>query len=132
MKKTFVVSLILVSIFLIGSSEIASTKECKTYLCTGKYLCIGGESGTWSEECVSICIDEGFALAGGEWWGCDLGGRSLFSNNKNFVGVGYSTEGYLGCSIILRGRSVTIDLYEDEANPPCMDQLRCVESICAG
>jgi hypothetical protein len=129
MKKVFFVSLLLVSIFLIGSSGKAfANGECQWYQCSGKYLCLDGESGEW-EDCVEICIDEGSARIGSPYWfGCDLGGISLFGSNKNFVGVGDSTEGLLGCSVSLRGRSMTVDLYEIESIPPCLDQLKCVKN----
>jgi hypothetical protein len=131
MKKVFFISLLLVSIFLISNAAIAvlpADGGCHYYLCNGTHLCSDGLSIKWTEECVEICTDEGRAGAEGEWWECNLGGRSLFASNKNFTGFGVSSEGTLGCSITLRGRSMTVDLYEFDANPTCMDQLRCVES----
>ena len=127
MKKVFVVSLLLMSIFLIVNAEMVLAQECTTYLCNGKHLCLDGESGGW-EDCVEICIDEGYAEIEGYCWGCDLGGRSLFSSNKNFVGIGGSCGPDLRCSVELRGRAMTVDFYEVGSNPPCMDQLRCVKN----
>jgi hypothetical protein len=81
---------------------------------------------------VELCLyGDGEAEVGGMFWGCDLGGRSLFSSNKNFVGIGGSMwADYLGCSVDLRGNSMTIDLYyyDDSYGEDCMDQLKCVKS----
>ncbi len=129
MKKVFVVLLLLVSVFLIGNSKVALAVAddggCQLYQCTGKYSC--GEGIEEWEECVELCLyGDGFAEIGGLGWGCGIGGRSLFSSNKNFVGLGGSSwSQYLGCSVDLRGNSMTVDLY-DESN--CMVQLRCVKS----
>jgi len=124
MKKAFVISLLLVCVFLTGNVEMALAQECTTYLCTGKWSC-GDEQWT---DCVEICIDKGYAEIEGYCWGCDLGGRSLFSSNKNFVGIGGSCGPDLRCSVELRGRSMTVDLYEVGSPPSCMEQLRCVKS----
>jgi len=127
LKKIFVVSLLLMGIFLIGNAKVALAADggCQLYQCVGKYSCGEGIESEW-DECVDLCIEDGHAGAEGSWWGCTLGGKSLFSSNKNFVGSGGSTQGNLGCSITLRGKkSMTVDLFDGEG---CMEQLRCVVS----
>jgi len=126
MKKVFIVSLLLVIVFLIGNAEMALAENgggCHWYRCTGKYSCGSGIESEWV-ECVGLCIYEVYAELYSDWFECDLGGRSLFSSNKNFVGIGSGYVGDLGCAVDLRGNSMTADLYEDDHD--CMDQLRCV------
>jgi hypothetical protein len=131
MKKIFVVSLILVSIFLIGNAENAFALEyCTCYQCTVRYSC--GEGILWEDtDEVAICsIDNGFSEIGGntsshDGWGCLLGGISLFGSNKNFVGFGGSAWGEnSGCSVEIRGRSMTVDLYHQS---DCMTHWRCTK-----
>ena len=138
MKKVYVVLLLLVSVFLIGNAKVASAvtsaDECDSYQCTGKFACEGpgkeliNEAGTQiREECVVLCIDEGKASLSFDGAYCDLGGRSLFGSNRNFVGscgIGSMMDGDLGCAVDLRGISMTVDLYFED----CMSQLRCVKS----
>ena len=128
MKKVFVISLILVSIFLISNAEAGSvTSECKCYQCAVKYSV--GQVISWEDtDNVQMCISEdGYAGTTGSNlpWYCDLGGRSLFSSKKDFLGLGYAqwSQGQ-GCSVQLRGRSMTIDLYDSYGG---MTQFRCVQ-----
>jgi hypothetical protein len=68
MKKVFVVSLILVSIFLIGSSEMAlafdGDDNCQVYTATITVDPPGSLPGpdSW-QECIYICYEDGFAEA---------------------------------------------------------------------
>jgi len=127
MKKVFVVSLFLVSIFLISSSGVALAIDggCACYQCTVMYSCGEGITEEW-EDSVEICAEDGHANIGGDCWGCDLGGRSLFGSNKKFEGLGGSCWGDTsGCSVELRGRaSMTVDLYDSY---DCMTQWRCAK-----
>jgi hypothetical protein len=124
MKKVFVVPLLLVGIFLIGNAEAVFLGNCPCYQCNLKTLCPNGDSLEFPES-VRLCMDEGSATIEGQCLGCFLGGKSLFSSNKNFIGSGSSCWGHnSGCSAILRGRLMTIDLYDEFG---CMTQLRCVQ-----
>src|SRR4030043_1487692 len=124
MKKVFVVSLLLVSIFLISNAEAnLVTDECQCYQCTVKYSY--GQVISWEDtDNVQMCISEnGTARISGFNWYCDLGGSSLFLSKKNFVGLGYAQWSLgQGCSVQLRGRSMTIDLYDEYGG---MTQFRC-------
>ena len=142
MKKVFIVLLFLVSVFLIGNAKVASADDgnCDGYQCTGKFACERGNfeyinevNEVIREECFTLCSDKGNAYLYSYWGNCDLGGRSLFSSSKNFVGEGivnaYGYEVYLGCAVDLRGNSMTVDLFTfGLAQDACMMQLRCVKS----
>ena len=128
MKKALLVSLLLVSIFLIGSVKEAGANDCTFYSCTGKYSCGEGIIEEWP-DCVDIHYGDGHAALYGEWFMCELGGINLGSSNKNFVGVCESMSGLLGAAVNLRGRSMTIDFYEVE-NGGCSVQLRCTLGGC--
>ena len=126
MKKVFVISLILVSIFFISNAEaLLLSSECKCYQCTVKYSV--GQVISWNDtDNVQMCISEdGTARTTGSNlpWYCDLGGKMLFSDKKDFVGLGYAQWSQSqGCSVELRGRSMTIDLYDNYGG---MTQFRC-------
>jgi hypothetical protein len=128
MKKAFVVCLFLVSIFLISNAEATLvTSECQCYQCTLKYS--SGQGISWEDTDYStMCIYEnGTARISGSNlnWYCDLGGSSLFLSKKNFVGLGYAQWSLgQGCSVQLRGRSMTIDLYDEYGG---MTQFRCTK-----
>src|SRR4030042_1307632 len=129
MKKALLVSLLLVSIFLIGSVKEAGANGCTFYSCTGKYSCGEDIIEEWT-ECVDIHYGDGHAAlySGDEWFYCELGGINLGSSNKNFVGGCDSEYGLLGAAVNLRGRSMIIDFYEVENG--CFDQLRCTLGGC--
>jgi hypothetical protein len=129
MKKVFFVSLLLMGIFVMCIAEVVSAQTidgCACYQCTAKYMC--GEELLYEwDDSVELCLDgDGYAnIWGFSPWGCDLGGRSLFASNKNFIGLGGSQwGGESGCSAEIRGRSMTVDLYHINN---CMTQFRCVQ-----
>jgi len=126
MKKVFFISLLLISVFLVGSVEVFA--DCTYYSCSGRYSCGEGVLDQWT-DCVDIHIDsDSHSRLYGYWFYCELGGTSLLSSKKNFVGHCDSEYGDLGATVDLRGRSMQIKFYEDESG--CFDELRCTLGGC--
>jgi hypothetical protein len=117
MKKTFVISLILVSILFIGSIGMALAKEvenCQLYLATvttDPDTALPGPN-TW-QECIEICYEDGFAEAstcGTPYYPYEdtliLTLEDFGVDSKNLVGF---SEGFLKvCHVKLRGGRLRI------------------------
>jgi hypothetical protein len=114
MKKVFVVSLLLVCVFLIGSTEMALAQEenCKLYLAT---VTVDPDTplpgpNTW-QECFLVCYEDGVALVDtcGNPYGPD---ELIFTledfgiDAKNLVGS--SIEWPKACHAKLRGGGLRI------------------------
>jgi hypothetical protein len=116
----------LISVFLVGSVEVYA--DCTFYSCTGSYSCGEGILDQWT-ECVDIHIDaDSHSRLYGDWFYCELGGKSLLSSSKSFTGICTSMYGSLGAAIDLRGRAMTVNFYELTSG--CMDELRCTLGGC--
>jgi hypothetical protein len=110
MKKAFVISLLLVSIFLIGSAGVAwaPPPPCMDYQ---EYQCsvIGtqyGEVDFVDTDCVALCYD-GFEA--------DIYSPFFYgylypaTGSKNLLGTAYDySYGWTGCSVERNGRSITV------------------------
>jgi len=121
MKKVFVVSLLLVSIFLIGNAEVAlANGDCQDYECTYISTC-DGEFDGGGKQCVELCTD-GFFYGdiGAYWFDCDL----LALNHKSWLGEGGSMGGDIGCSVNLSGRAMTLVISLTEVD--CIERNTCV------
>jgi hypothetical protein len=115
MKKVFVVSLILVSIFLIGSSEMAlafdGDDNCQVYTATITVDPPGSLPGpdSW-QECIYICYEDGFAEAETcGFYGPDTLELTLEDfgiDAKNLVG--FSTVYDKSCHAKLRGGGLRV------------------------
>jgi hypothetical protein len=110
MKKVFVVSLLLVSIFLIGSSgkALARCLDYQEYECsvTGYQ---DGEVDFIDTDCLELCFDDGFEV--------DIYSPFFYgylypaTGSKNLLGTCYDyTYSWTGCSVERRGRSITVKL----------------------
>ena len=121
MKKVFILSLFLISIFLIGNAEVALAQGegCQDYECTGVVTCEGEYNGTY-EECVTLCTDGFYGDIDSYWFGCSL----LSLDGKHYLGEGGSMGGDIGCSVSFSGRSMTLIISgtEDE----CIGRNICV------
>ncbi len=111
MKKVFVLSLLLMSIFFIGNVAVASAIEenCRFYNATVTSDCLG----SW-EDCIEVCLyEDGWAEA----WTCYYYDWLIFTledlgtDAKNLVG--FSDNWPKVCHVYLRGRILESDCYLD-------------------
>ena len=91
MKKVFVVSLLLVSIFLIGNAEFAFAYVCshyRDYECTWTNRWYGEvqETGT---DCMELCYDNGFEVSINDYAGYNEVHGYLYPapDNKHLLGT---------------------------------------------
>jgi hypothetical protein len=129
MKKTFVISLILVGAFLIASSgEAFITDECQEYQCST----IEGQNGElyyYGEACVELCPDYPAypnvlsGLLSGDWIECYL---YPTPGSKNLLGTANTNYGWGGCSVELRGRSMTSKITYIQEGEGYVDTMKCV------
>jgi hypothetical protein len=114
MKKVFFVSLLLVSIFLIGNAELASAGCCtnyQDYYCTGITSEDGYIDDTW-EDCAELCYDDGFEVYINDFAGWDEYYGYLYPapDNKHLLGTFYDyTYGWGGLSVEFKGRSMIVN-----------------------
>jgi hypothetical protein len=128
MKKVFVVSLLLVSIFLIDSSgEAFLTDGCQEYQCStieGQH----GEVYYYGEACVELCPDypaypnvlSGFLS--GDWIDCYL---YPATGLKYLLGTADTNYGWGGCSVEKRGRSMTAKITYIQEGEGYVDIIKC-------
>ena len=110
MKKVFVGSLLLVSVFLIGNAELASA-QCMNYQdheCTYIAFCEGELVYLGDNWCIELCYDDGFEVYATDY---DFFEGWLYpaSDNKHLLGtayVYYNFPGWSGLSIEFKGRSL--------------------------
>ena len=107
MKKVFLVCLLLVGIFLIGSSgkALAACMDYRSYECThtetqyGKITYMG-------TECVGLCYDDGFEVdVYGNCFVCYL---YPATDSKYLLGTANTCAGWSGCSVEFKGRSIIV------------------------
>jgi len=130
MKKVFVVLVLFISVFLIGSvaESFSSAGVCQDYWCTYITTCDGVVTGG-GEECTTLCTDGFYGDIGGDWYGCDL----IAINQKNLLGEGGAGgAGAIACSVNLHGRSMS--LYLSLADVSCIERHNCVpcDGCCNG
>src|SRR4030042_3070681 len=106
MKKVFLVSLLLLGVFLISSSGVALA-QCMDWQ---EYQCsvIGtqyGEVDFIDTDCLALCFDDVFEV--------DIYSPFFYgylypaTGSKNLLGTAYDYEfGWTGCSVERRGRSI--------------------------
>jgi hypothetical protein len=121
MKKIIVVSLLLVSAFIIGSSGKALA-QCQDYSCSG----IEKESGEVTDiysTCLSMCSDEFEVNVYGGWFECYL---YPSTGSTNLLGTADTCcDGWAGCSVEFRGRSLRAKLSYIQENEEYTDTLKC-------
>jgi hypothetical protein len=127
MKKIFFVSLILVSAFLIGSSGVAwaPCMNYQQYQCTGTAYQYGEVDETYG-TCVGLCLDylsyADYDYLWGEWFNCYL---YPATDNKHLLGTADTMYEWAGCSVELRGRSLTAKLSYIEEDEGYIDVIKC-------
>jgi len=107
MKKVFVVSLLLVSIFLIGNAGVASA-QCTNYQ---DYECNYtvyqyGQISAIGFDCIELCFDDGFEVYATDYDWFE-GWLYPATGSKNLLGAAYTGEGWAGFSMDFKGRSMT-------------------------
>ena len=122
MKKVIFVSLLLLSVFFIGSVAESAPSECQDYWCTYTAKCDDG-SGFYGQEPATLCSDGFQGTIGSYWYGCDI----FAVSPKNLLGDGGSMAGDIACSVHINARSIAIDLSTTEEG--CTEQHRCVPCI---
>jgi len=81
MKKVFIVSLLLIGVFLIGSSGVALA-QCQQYQCTGNTSLYGVFEDYTYDTCVALCPGDPYFL-----WSENFSGYLYPIDTKNFLGT---------------------------------------------
>ena len=108
MKKVFFISLLLISVFLIGSSGVASAQcmDYQDYECQYTVYQYGYIDGGVDYDCIEVCFDDGF-----EVYATDYGFFETWlypaPGKKNLLGVADTGAGWAGFSMEFNGRSMT-------------------------
>jgi hypothetical protein len=130
MKKVFVVSLLLVSIFLIGNAgvAVAQCNDYEQYSCTGILTQYGEIVASDNDSCIFLCLDNFEIDLYYDYFQCYL---YPAPDSKHLLGTAYDPAfGWAGCSVDRRGRTITTkvtyiqddDGYEGIVNcTPCND-----------
>jgi len=107
MKKEFVVSLLLVSVFLIGNAEMALAQcmgpdDYDEYCCDGIVREDGEVQYTTSDVCMALCDDDPFLLE----ISSDYYGGHLYpaTDTGHYLGTVDSYFGWGGCSVEFKRR----------------------------
>ena len=122
MKNLFLISLILVSILLIGSSGTALA-QCQAYTCN-VILFQYGEVDNLGPTQVELCpfyIDYPTYL-NGYWFTCYL---YPTAGSKHLMGTAATTDGWAGCSVEFKGRSLTAQLTYIQDDDGYTDIFKC-------
>ena len=107
MKKVLLISLLLVSIFIIGSSGEALA-QCQDYQCTVTLFQDGEveEVGSTQVELCPFYISYPTYLTG-YWFTCYL---YPTTGSKHLLGTAATMADWAGCSVEFKGRSLTAQL----------------------
>jgi len=129
MKKIFIVLLLLVSAFLIGSSgkALAGPVVCTNYQdyeCNYTYY-VEGKTNYIDTDCLKICYDKNFEVdVYGDCFTCYL---YPATGSKNLLGIGDTCGGMAGCSVEFKGRSIItkVTFVEYSQTPGLENISRC-------
>ena len=125
MKKVVFVSLLLASIFLIGSSGVALAGGCQDYKCSGVEMQYGEVSNIYTTE-VELCLSKFDADLYGYWFDCELYPvAGAGSSTKNLLGTGDTEYEWAGCSVERRGRSIAVILTYIQEDEGYVDKFNC-------
>ena len=132
MKKVFFVSLLLVSIFLIGNAEFAAAQcsDYQDYQCTGTVTQYG-EIVEIFNDCVELCyFDDGVVGIYKEF-----GSGYLYpvTGSKNLLGTYYDyTYYWTGCSVEFKGKSIISKFayIEDDSGYVVTDKCKPCNDCC--
>ena len=121
MKKVLFISLLLVAVFLIASSGVASAvcSNYQDYTCKGYEYDKGKLYPVPISDCVELCYDDPFAVtindtAGEDFWSCTLYPALDY---EDLLGSLASVAGSGGCSVEFPSRrsiKVTLTFIEDD------------------
>jgi len=123
MKKVFIVSLLLVSIFLISNAEVASAQcmDYHSYECTIAQTQYGEITNTFN-TCVGLCYDDGFEVVAYGWFTAYL---YPATDNRHLLGTANSANGWAGCSVEFKGRSLIGKLSYIQDDGGYVDIFKC-------
>jgi hypothetical protein len=137
MKKALLISLLLVSIFLIGSSVATAFPVCtnyQDYSCTYTGYQYGEIYGT-GPDCVELCYDDGFevdtySFMYGNWF---YGYLYPATGSKNLLGTADTTTEWAGISAELRGKSMTMKFafIQDGSGYVLIEKCKQCNNCCA-
>ena len=119
MKKVLIVSLLLVSIFLIGNAE-AALAQCQQYDCSG----IGTQYGEVFDiytDCVELCNFGDYYDLYGFWFT----GYLYPLDGKHLLGTADTMGGWAGCSVELQRRSMTFTFSFIQDGNGYVDTMKC-------
>ena len=122
MKKVFVFSLLLVSIFLIGNAGVALAQDCQDYSCTGKVTEYGEVWSILDTE-VEFCID-GFEAWLNAYWVYD---SYLYPapGAKVFLGTADTYWDWAGLSVEFKGRTMNVNFSYVDYDDGFVTTLNC-------
>ena len=109
MKKIFLISLLLISAFLIGSAGVAWAPpppciDYQDYACTYSYS-EEGMTDVVDTDCLTMCYDNGFeVVVYGDCYTCYL---YPVTGSRYLLGTANTCGGWAGCSVERRARSLT-------------------------
>ena len=109
MRRVILVSLLLVSLFLIGNAEMALAQcmDYRSYECTHTEKQYG-EITYMGTECVGLCYDDEFQVdVYGSCFECYL---YPATDLKYLLGTADTCAGWSGCSVEFKGRSIIVNV----------------------
>ena len=134
MKKTYIVSLLLLSIFLIASSGVALADFCSDYQ---MYECSRietqyGEITYTATECMELCYDFGFEVYIEGF--CFNGFLYPATDSRHLLGTTNTCAGWAGTSVEFKGRSIIVNLTGIQADNGYAEIYKCTPctNCCGG
>jgi hypothetical protein len=134
MKKTFFVSLLLISAFIVGSSGVAwappSCLDYQDYECSYTIYCDGETSGGGSSWCIRLCFDDGFEVYATDFNFYE-GWLYPATGKKNLLGTAHIYDeypGWAGYSVDFKGRALTYRFSYIQDGNGCVEVGKCKPS----
>jgi hypothetical protein len=129
MKKIFVISLLLVSAFIIGSSEMAAAQcqDYQDYECTYTVYQYGQTDYIDFDYCIRLCFDDGFEVYATDYDWFD-GWLYPATGSKNLLGTAHTGEGWAGFSMDFKGRSMTYRFSFIQGDAGYTETAKCTPS----
>jgi len=124
MRKSYLFTVLLILLFIgtlvMTNNAWAVPMNCQDYQCTGTYSQYGVVISTY-DTCVELCT-------GGDPY--NLYGLWFFGylypiDSKNFLGTASSVDGWAGCSVERKGRTITVQLTYMQQDNGYIDIIRC-------
>ena len=128
MKKILFISLLVVTVFLVGSSGVASASctNYQDYSCPGNAWEFGMDNGSRS-NCVEFCYDDGFSVGVYNIPVFFNGTLYPATSNEHLLGTFYDYDwmAWGGLSVDRKGRSIIVKLTEIEDGDGWVDIYNC-------